>query len=295
MADCNSGSESPTTIVYDDDLGRGFLGNLTPSVIPHYPYQGRERFQHDFEKRFDTFQGENEWILVTGVTPEEYSRVFEPQGENRDSVFSLGRAYDTQLKLLLLRIMASTPHEAASITFDRLLCNATRPLGVTPQPAGGIRSAPKVGSKVPDQAWGLLRKIHGRSGKWPSVVLEVAYSETRAKLRSDVRYWFRASHGEVKIVFTVKIERATPRVTIEKWGVDLHGRGRSHLEQVVNIAKSGATVAVSGAPLLLAYENLFLCPAVNATQNTICIRENELISYAKGIWRAQGLEEIENA
>ena len=56
----------------------------------------------------------------------------------------------------------------------------------------------------------------GRSQDWPIAVLEVAFSEARAKLQTDVRYWLRASEGDVKIVFTIQIDHNVPKITIEK-------------------------------------------------------------------------------
>ncbi|KAL3434213.1 hypothetical protein BDV09DRAFT_186011 [Aspergillus tetrazonus] len=57
----------------------------------------------------------------------------------------------------------------------------------------------------------------GRSQDWPSAVLEDAFSEAKAKLQTDVRYWLRASEGDVKIVFTIQIDHNVPKITIEKW------------------------------------------------------------------------------
>jgi hypothetical protein len=32
-----------------EEAGRGFLGHLTPAVVPHCPYQGRDQFLDDFK------------------------------------------------------------------------------------------------------------------------------------------------------------------------------------------------------------------------------------------------------
>lgn len=62
-------------------------------------------------------------------------------------------------------------------------------------------------------------------------MLEVAYSESQLKLGSDVRYWMRASGGDVKIVLTLRVDRQQPRITIERWersgNNDWHQLGQS--------------------------------------------------------------------
>ncbi|KAL2869538.1 uncharacterized protein BJX67DRAFT_332844 [Aspergillus lucknowensis] len=293
MENGDFGSESPTTIVYADDLARGFLGNLTPSIIPHFPYQGRGQFYNDFQDKLEIFSDNNdEWVLITGVSEETYHHEFEPE-ESKSNVFSRARAYDQQLHLLLIRMVVSTPHEVASVAFHDMLRDATRPVGVMPRPFGGYRWEPPVGGKVPDQAWTPNRLPRGRPHRWPSAVLEVTYSETRAKLRSDVRYWFRASGGDVKVVFTVTVEQRTPQIIIEKWEQDAHYPGRSHLEQVVTVSKSGHRIRVSAAPFTISFESLFLVPADNPEHNVIEIDEDALMEYARTVWKCQGFEPVE--
>lgn len=124
------------------------------------------------------------------------------------------------------------------------------------------------GCQRPDQAWRPQRLPSNRSRDWPSVVMEIAYSEIESKLRSDVRFWMRASGGDVKVVLTLRINRQQPKIRIEKWvgsnnnNKNNNNNNRHHLDQSVNISKAESNcIILSNAPLTIGFEDLFLRPA----------------------------------
>ncbi|KPM42509.1 hypothetical protein AK830_g4047 [Neonectria ditissima] len=54
-------------------------------------------------------------------------------------------------------------------------------------------------------------------GAWPTLVVEVGYSQTLQGLRNKMRWWFTASGHQVKIVLIAKLELRTREITIEKY------------------------------------------------------------------------------
>lgn len=60
----NADPDCLTVIV---EASRSFLGYLTPAVIPHCHYRGRDQFLDDYKHAEITIDKENEWLLVTGV------------------------------------------------------------------------------------------------------------------------------------------------------------------------------------------------------------------------------------
>lgn len=83
------------------------------------------------------------------------------------------------------------------------------------------------GAKQADDPWAPKRFPSGRARKWLMIVLETALgpldadseaaeSETQSKLDYDVRFWLGESNGDVRIVFTLKVDRKTPTVIINK-------------------------------------------------------------------------------
>ncbi|GLA66607.1 hypothetical protein AtubIFM55763_005490 [Aspergillus tubingensis] len=267
---------------------RGFLEYLMDPTcpIPKYAYRGREGFIHDYQHAIDTYQSTSEWMLLTGVTDEAFRNDFL---ESEDSPFSRVRTYDSEHQILLLIMPESNAHGTASSEFDKLLCMATGRLGLHLKSFEGYHAMER-GGKVPDRAWRPLRLPRNRSTEWPSAVLEVSYSETRSKLMADIRRWFHASGGDVKLVFTVDIDRHAPKIVIEQWTHDKDSRKRR--EQVIGISQSKTGVVVTGAPLEISFERLFLCPTSTPEESNILIHEPALRNYANLIWEEQGYKEI---
>jgi len=65
-------------------------------------------------------------------------------------------------------------------------------------------SPPGVRSKEEDEAFGPRTRV-GRNA-WPSVVIEVGYSETEPQLEMDANWWITKSGGQTKFVIT-KVNR----------------------------------------------------------------------------------------
>lgn len=236
----------------------------------------------DFEDALKANQNMVEWLLVTEVSEEIFKRYFL---ESQDQPFSFTCTYDRHLEVLLLSMAISDAHQTARFEFHHLLRNATSSAGVELRTRAGFRST-QGGGKMPDGAWRPLHPPPGQSSDWPSAVLEVSYSETRAKLMNNIRHWFWASGGDVKVVFTVDIERRAPKVIIEQW-VDMNGWHRP--EQQITISKSSTGAYVSG-PLEVSFERLFLRSPTPFDEAIIRIREDALIWYAQAIWQDQGFE-----
>ncbi|KAL2866211.1 uncharacterized protein BJX67DRAFT_382025 [Aspergillus lucknowensis] len=164
-----------------EEPSRGFLGNLTPSILRYYKYHSRNQFLKDLKDAGAT--DTREWFLLIGVTEEIFTNNFlEPEYGD----FSTWTSFDPELKLLLIRLVKSTPHEAAAGTFQIVLQEAIVTVGMkrSLQYIGTAAHFASIKAKEPDKAWRPRRLPRHRSKNWPSVVLEVAYSETKAKLDS---------------------------------------------------------------------------------------------------------------
>ncbi|KAL4987835.1 hypothetical protein BDW68DRAFT_187689 [Aspergillus falconensis] len=250
-----TGTDATLTCTTDN---RGFLGDLTHPTCPilKYAYQGKEQFLKFYQHALNTIQPCSEWLLLTKVTNEIFhAECLESEEHPFSNVSSI----------------VSKPHEATP-AWSKL------------RAYGGYHSAADWG-KIPDEAWRPLRLPKGRSLDWPSVVLEASFSETRKKLMSDIRHWLGASGGDVKVVFTVAIERHAPKIITERWVMKNSREGR---EQRIEIAKSGAEVAVSKDALELSFERIFLCPPSTDGETIISVHAPALKSFAEAIWEQQG-------
>lgn len=99
-----------------------------------------------------------------------------------------GNAFDKFQNLLLVTMTESTPHAIASQTFDEVLTDILTEMGLKRMLVHFGRSPRKgeEGAKAPDASYMPKRPPRGWPKDWPSMVLEVAYSESRKKLMSDV-------------------------------------------------------------------------------------------------------------
>lgn len=62
-------------------------------------------------------------------------------------------------------------------------------------PGSDANHSGEEGTKKPDKQYRSIRIPRGRTKDWPTVVLEVALSETTRKVIRDVKYWLRQSQG----------------------------------------------------------------------------------------------------
>ncbi|KAJ5227773.1 hypothetical protein N7489_008481 [Penicillium chrysogenum] len=129
---------------------------------------------------------------------------------------------------------------------------------------------------------------HGRSNDWPSVVLEVAFSESRDKLQSDITYWLRASGGDVKMVITLQINQYSLNITIEDWGTQ-GDNSVNHLYQTVQISRKGSEITTTGSCLVIEFEKLFLRPPHRTERTKYSDRRRGTAILSEESWHLQGM------
>lgn len=276
-----------------NEPGHGFLRHLAPS-IQRYPHRGRGQFLIDFETeqqryRADTTGHVSEWFLLEGVDNQTFANEFlEPIDQN--TPWTSWTSYDAHFQLLLVKMTKSLAHQTASMAFDHILLEAIESTGMkrSLKTIGGATHFAALGAKEPDQAWRPHRLPQERKRDWPSVVLEVACSESQQKLGSDVRFWMRASGGDVKIVLTLRVDRRQPRITVERWERN-DNNDRHYLGQSITIYKGANNhLRLSNGPLIIDFEKLFLRPPTIPRERNIEVDEEKLQHLAEEIWDEQG-------
>ncbi|KAL2758732.1 hypothetical protein ACRALDRAFT_2052178 [Sodiomyces alcalophilus JCM 7366] len=75
---------------------------------------------------------------------------------------------------------------------------------------GGVTTAGEGDSALIPTSWAL-------EGGYPTLIIEVGWTQSWASIRAKARFWFHISQGEVKIVLLVKATRSTGTVELEKW------------------------------------------------------------------------------
>ncbi|KAJ5515705.1 hypothetical protein N7527_007265 [Penicillium freii] len=113
--------------------------------------------------------------------------------------------------------MPSLEHSAIGAV-DDAITGAIQPMGLFKSlikyPGATIQGQTR--GKQPDQGWGTRRPPRGCE-RTPSVVLEVAWSESDSKLNSDVRFWLAPADGNVKTCLTLRVDKRQLAIRIENW------------------------------------------------------------------------------
>lgn len=234
--------------------GGSFLADLPPT-IRRYPYEGIPQLLATRETEFRRQQ--SEWILFTGVDNQTFTHDFFNSEDKM--IQRCWTSYDNSQNLLLVKTWATRTHEVAHQTWEVLFFEALSPtLRRGLQFFGSAACCAESGScKQPDLSFLPFQLPHGRSDKWPSMVVETSYPAS-TKLLSDARFWPSESKGDLKMVLTINIDHNMPKVTFETWV--LNHNGRIYCDQVVTVYKEEDNICVRGQPLVVEFEKLFLRP-----------------------------------
>ncbi|KAJ5096317.1 hypothetical protein NUU61_005673 [Penicillium alfredii] len=271
-------SSKPDSEPNTASLGEGFLGDLGPQ-IKRYQYQGIGQFLAIRAMQCHRQQedlGFSEWILFTGVEPQAFTRDF--LNTNDKNILRSWSAYDKTLRLLLAIMPVSPAHGAAATAFDRQLFEALKPLGLDEsiRSTGPATRSGEHGARQPDCQFLPNRRPSGRTDDWPSLVVEVAFSESPSKLNASVRYWFQESKGDVKTVITLRINQTRPSLVFEKWE---NNNGRERRQQVVAVQKgenNHVYVQPQNGALTIDFDKLFLRQPSQPRETDIQFGEVEL-------------------
>ncbi|KAL4968449.1 uncharacterized protein BDV14DRAFT_197229 [Aspergillus stella-maris] len=270
-----------------NDPGCGTLGILlvAPSnpQIRCCPYKNKVQFLNAFK---DAEEALCQYLLLSGVTNSDFETLFATPGKG--SPLPAWCTYDSELGLLLFRMPAETRvHSIAGMALHDAIRDALRDMGLESavQSLGtGSQDAP-WGEKQPDGSWRPRRNARGLD-EWPSMALEVAYSETAEKLSSDVRWWLKDPGFPVRIVLTIKVHSAT-KLIFEKWERNLEGRPQRQQTISVERVNKSDTITVLEGPLVIGLEDLLRTKPSGPSERDIQIGDNELEDIARQVFEEE--------
>ena len=142
-------------------------------------------------------------------------------------------------------------------------------------------------AKQADSAWALRRPPPGQSRDWPTLVVEIAFSETPSKLVSDVCFWLEGTKRTAQVVVTLTINWQNPQITLERWEQQ---NSHAHRVQKIAIYKVNQRTTVQGGPLVIGFKELFLRPSDTPRETDIQLGEEQLTLLATMIWEEQEQE-----
>jgi len=246
------------------------LNGLEQSRIIHYSrLQAFGAALQQLRNNVDHGRTTNQYLIVRDVN-EDIMKHIEDRGYK-----GVRYEWHGDLDVLIVKVPTKA-HENAAAQFGDEISFTARAMGlplIERKLFGAATFQAAAGTPRKQGDWSMMpRNFRPNPGDFPTIVIEVGFSETLQKLRNDARLWFSMSGNDVKIVILIAVRAASNRIIIEKWTlgpVPAHRRRMRHTpaqiphaEQSITITRTPAnnTLAITDgtAPLTLEFRRLFL-------------------------------------
>ena len=167
------------------------------------------------------------------------------------------------LETLIVKVPTKA-HETAAGEFGSEIITAASAMGlprIQRRIVGAATFQAAAGTPRKEGDWSMMpRNLRTKPGDFPTIVVEVGFSETLRKLRSDARLWFSMSNNDVQIVILISVARN--EIIFEKWTVEPIPVGQLPCAtQSITVTRTqpNNTLAITdGTAPLLEFNKLFL-------------------------------------
>ncbi|KAJ5138330.1 uncharacterized protein N7515_003178 [Penicillium bovifimosum] len=157
--------------------------------------------------------------MELGIDVAKYVRLNDipPELAEKFSWKSARIMYCHDTRSLIVKLVGG-PHESAAGRIDYMIIMQCASMGLSQslRPSGSLRLSGVSSAKEPDGSFIPTPPIPGR-GQWPTIIIEVAATESYRKLTADADWWFSNSKGAVNVVIIVAIsqKKAERKITFE--------------------------------------------------------------------------------
>ncbi|KAJ5219600.1 hypothetical protein N7468_008804 [Penicillium chermesinum] len=201
--------------------------------------------------------------------------------------------YDFETRCMIITITGG-PHERAIGQWNSIMTILAISSNLAIISDGTARKTGNSSHKEPDSQY----MPEDQERAWPTVVLEVGYSESQTKLKCDAAWWLANSNGAVNLVITIAIHRTQAQITIECIVLDRtapparHARPRycpvTRQKLVIVRDQNGVITTTPAVPLRITVQEIMARPPLPG-ETDILVQVPQLQHLAALVWRAQGL------
>jgi hypothetical protein len=252
------------SVVSEEGAGT-FLAHL-PSGTHVYCYNE----QCAMETLFPPYSVEDQFVVLKHF-PAEILAEYEERLPGRCD-------YSPSLQILIMT-MPSEPHEEAASDFEAMIVTLAQKMNVNRRIAkrGATRTDTPERYKQADRSW----KPAHQGREFPTVTLEVSFSETTLKLERDIAWWINGSKGEVRMGITIDIKRGSHSIEIKSWtpafepslrDIYITAGGRQVVDRriknpppprmtqriLITRGRDGSSPTIEGEPLTIPFHTLLL-------------------------------------
>ncbi|KAJ5504012.1 hypothetical protein N7463_006886 [Penicillium fimorum] len=270
-----------------------FLAHL-PSGTPVYCYNQ----QFAMESLFPLYSVEDRFIVLKHFSAEILAEYEERLPGRCD--------YSPSLQILIIT-MPSQPHEEAASSFEAMIVTLAQEMNVNRLIAkcGATLVDTPGRNKQADRSWKPARQ--GR--EFPTVTLEVGFSEAILKLERDIAWWINESKGEVRMGITIDIKRGSHSIEIKSWtpafepslcNIYITAGGRNIIDRrikdpppplmtqriLITRGRDGSSPTIEGDPLTIPFHTLLLDEPGEGEGDFVFTAEMLLHDLAEPIWDA---------
>ncbi|KAJ5607352.1 hypothetical protein N7537_003971 [Penicillium hordei] len=214
--------------------------------------------------------------------------------------------YSPSLQILIIT-MPGQPHEEAVSSFEAIIVTLAQEMKVNRRIAkcGATLVDTPERNKQADRSWKPARQ--GR--EFPTVALEVGFSETTLKLERDIAWWINGSKGEVRMGITVDIKRGSHSIEIKSWtpefepslrNIYITASGRQVIDRrlknpppprmtqriLITRGRDGSSPTIEGEPLTIPFHTLLLDEPGEGEGDFVFTAEMLLHDLAEPVWDA---------
>lgn len=199
---------------------------------------------------------------------------------------------DLKDKILLIETMVSLKHELIAREVEFKIKRKAENMGIVLLSGGGTTVQSGNYVKQPDCSF-FPKPAHLRT--WPTLVVEVGWSETEQKLAVDAQGWLEAQGSQTNLVLTIKVERACQKITVRMWEKREPRRATRSSQisavatQQTEITYSNGSTTVTGE-IQLPFDQVFDRPPNpnKPIERDITLSRQDLIDIAEEGWEAHG-------
>jgi hypothetical protein len=235
----------------------------------------------------------NQYLIVKDVDDDIMNHI-EDRGYK-------GVRYEWHGDILIVKVPTEAHETAAAHFADEISFNA-RSMGlpsIERQLFGTATFRAAAGTPRKQGDWSMKPvNVRANRGDFPTIVIEVGFSETLRKLHNDARLWFSMSGNSVQIVIVIAVRAARNQITFEKWVVGpIPANQRTTRQTPAQIPQAMQSITVTRtppnntlaitngmAPLTLEFRKLFLRLPVGQ-EGDIVYTQATLFDIAQAIFR----------
>ncbi|KAJ5812513.1 hypothetical protein N7474_008814 [Penicillium riverlandense] len=266
-----------------------FFEEVLPSTTPRYEYEGIQGFLHILEQEQERYEREGSFnpYIIFAIDEHSFLECFVDSEE--DLLTKSWETYDHSSHNILIK-METANHAVAAGAFDSIFSTWARrvrdnPLACTARTA--VRGHTRT--KRADSSWTPVFLPAGRSPKWPTLVLEVAWSERRPKLERDIDFWLRESNGDVKVVLSITVHPCGI-ISIEKWDLSPTSSGNGTAprptQKIEIVRKPTPNCPRVKGQIQLQFQDIFLRDK-EGTDIDFIISHSDMEEIASQVWGFQ--------